>query len=206
MTWVLASSSPRRKELLAQAGFTAEFQFMQVSPDIDESPLEDESPLAYVTRLALEKALAGLALCGDVCAPKVIGSDTIVVLDGQLLGKPVDVQDAQRILRLLSGRTHQVMTAIALVYGEQDPAQQNLSPKHVSRVCETSVTFAELSQQDIAKYIASGEPMDKAGAYGIQGLGGCFVSKISGSYTGVVGLPLVEMRELLRLVAPDEFA
>lgn len=201
MTWVLASSSPRRKELLAQAGFTqAEFQFLQVSPDIDESHLAQESPLAYVTRLALEKARAGLALCADITAPKVIGSDTIVVLDGQLLGKPVDIQDAQRILALLSGRTHQVMTAIALVYDEQD-----LGLQHVSRVCETSVTFSELSQQDIAKYIASGEPMDKAGAYGIQGLGGCFVSKISGSYTGVVGLPLVEMRELLHLVAPDEF-
>lgn len=191
MTWVLASSSPRRKELLAQAGFTADFQFIQVSPDIDESALTGESPSDYVTRLALEKARAGLALCLDVAEPRVIGSDTAVVIDDQLLGKPVDADDAKRMLSLLSGKTHQVMTAIAITDGKQ----------HLSRLCQTSVTFSQLSEQDISYYIASGEPMDKAGSYGIQGLGGCFVSKISGSYTGVVGLPLVEMRELLHLMA-----
>jgi septum formation protein len=192
MTWVLASSSPRRKELLAQAGFTqANFQFIQVSPDIDESALTGESPTDYVTRLALEKARAGFALCPEVSDPKVIGSDTVVVIGGQLLGKPVDADDAKRMLNLLSGKTHQVMTAIAITDGKQD----------LSRLCQTSVTFSQLSKQDISDYIASGEPMDKAGAYGIQGLGGCFVSQISGSYTGVVGLPLVEMRELLHLMA-----
>jgi septum formation protein len=191
MTWVLASSSPRRKELLAQAGFAADFQFIQVSPDIDESALTGESPSDYVTRLALEKAQAGLALCLDVAEPRVIGSDTVVVIDDQLLGKPVDADDAKRMLSLLSGKTHQVMTAIAITDGQQ----------HLSRLCQTSVTFSQLSEQDISYYIASGEPMDKAGGYGIQGLGGCFVSKIAGSYTGVVGLPLVEMRELLHLMA-----
>jgi septum formation protein len=191
MTWVLASSSPRRKELLAQAGFTADFQFIQVSPDIDESALTGESPSDYVTRLALEKALAGLALCLDVAEPRVIGSDTVVVIDDQLLGKPVDADDAKRMLSLLSGKTHQVMTAIAITDGQQ----------HLSRLCQTRVTFSQLSEQDISYYIASGEPMDKAGGYGIQGLGGCFVSEIAGSYTGVVGLPLVEMRELLHLMA-----
>jgi septum formation protein len=191
MTWVLASSSPRRKELLAQAGFTADFQFLQVSPDIDESALTGESPSDYVTRLALEKALAGLALCLDVAEPRVIGSDTVVVIDDQLLGKPVDADDAKRMLSLLSGKTHQVMTAIAITDGQQ----------HLSRLCQTRVTFSQLSEQDISYYIASGEPMDKAGGYGIQGLGGCFVSEIAGSYTGVVGLPLVEMRELLHLMA-----
>jgi septum formation protein len=114
-----------------------------------------------------------------------------VVIDHQLLGKPVDADDAKRMLSLLSGKTHQVMTAIAITDGQQ----------HLSRLCQTSVTFSQLSEPDISYYIASGEPMDKAGGYGIQGLGGCFVSKIEGSYTGVVGLPLVEMRELLHLMA-----
>jgi septum formation protein len=188
MTWVLASSSPRRKELLAQAGFTqAQFQFVQVSPDIDESQLALETPSAYVTRLALEKAQAGLALSRHLPHPKVIGSDTIVVLDGQLLGKPTDPQDAERMLTSLSGRTHTVMTAVAITNGK----------RALSRLCQTQVSFTSLSQQDVAKYVATGEPMDKAGAYGIQGLGGCFVSEISGSYSSVVGLPLVETRALL---------
>ncbi|MBB1269656.1 nucleoside triphosphate pyrophosphatase [Shewanella sp. SR44-3] len=188
MTWVLASSSPRRKELLAQAGFTqAQFQFVQVSPDIDESQLALESPSDYVSRLALEKAQAGLELSRHLPQPKVIGSDTIVVLDGELLGKPTDPQDALRMLTSLSGRTHTVMTAVAITDGE----------RALSRLCQTDVSFASISFADIQQYIATGEPMDKAGAYGIQGLGGCFVSHISGSYTAVVGLPLVETRALL---------
>ncbi|AZG34568.1 MULTISPECIES: Maf family protein [Shewanella] len=188
MTWVLASTSPRRKELLAQAGFSHPgFTFELVAPNIDETPLSTETAEQYVCRLALEKALAGLALSGHIIAPKVLGSDTIVVLNQQILGKPMDQNDAKRMLTLLSGQTHEVMTAVALTDGEHT----------FSRLCRTQVSFCELSAADIDAYIASNEPMDKAGAYGIQALGGCFVQSISGSYSAVVGLPLVETRELL---------
>ncbi|MBB1390639.1 septum formation inhibitor Maf [Shewanella sp. SG44-6] len=188
MAWVLASTSPRRKELLAQAGFSqADFSFQLVAPDIDETPRLTETPQQYVCRLAVEKAQAGLALSGHIIAPKVLGSDTIVVLNDQILGKPIDQDDAKRMLTLLSGKTHEVMTAVALTDGEQT----------FSRLCRTQVSFCDLSAADIDAYVASGEPMDKAGAYGIQALGGCFVQSISGSYSAVVGLPLVETRELL---------
>tara|TARA_R110000851_G_scaffold1274_3_gene4625 strand:- start:22953 stop:23540 length:588 start_codon:yes stop_codon:yes gene_type:complete len=188
MTWVLASTSPRRKELLAQAGFSHRgFTFELVAPNIDETPLSTETAEQYVCRLALEKALAGLALSGHIIAPKVLGSDTIVVLNQQILGKPMDQNDAKRMLTLLSGQTHEVMTAVALTDGEHT----------FSRLCRTQVSFCELSAADIDAYVASNEPMDKAGAYGIQALGGCFVQSISGSYSAVVGLPLVETRELL---------
>jgi septum formation protein len=188
MEWVLASTSPRRKELLAQAGFSqADFSFQLVAPDIDERPLLTETAEQYVCRLAVEKAQAGLALSTHMIAPKVLGSDTIVVLNNRILGKPIDQDDAKRMLTLLSGQTHEVMTAVALTDGEHT----------FSRLCRTQVSFCELSTVDIDAYVASGEPMDKAGAYGIQALGGCFVQSISGSYSAVVGLPLVETRELL---------
>jgi septum formation protein len=188
MTWVLASTSPRRKKLLAQAGFSHPgFTFEIVAPNIDETPLSTETAEQYVCRLALEKALAGLALSGHIIAPKVLGSDTIVVLNQQVLGKPMDQNDAKRMLTLLSGQTHEVITAVALTDGEHT----------FSRLCRTQVSFCELSAADIDAYVASNEPMDKAGAYGIQALGGCFVQSICGSYSAVVGLPLVETRELL---------
>ncbi|PMG31853.1 septum formation protein Maf [Shewanella sp. 10N.286.52.C2] len=188
MSWVLASTSPRRKELLAQAGFSdAGFSFKQVAPDIDESHIAGESAADFVLRLAKEKAAAGLALCTEIDDAKVLGSDTIVVLGEQILGKPVDRQDAQAILASLSGQTHQVMTAVAVTDGTTT----------LTRLCQTAVTFCELSAQTIEAYIDTQEPMDKAGAYGIQGLGGCFVQAITGSYSAVVGLPLVETRELL---------
>ncbi|AZG71848.1 Maf family protein [Shewanella livingstonensis] len=188
MEWVLASTSPRRKELLAQAGFSqADFSFQLVAPDIDETPLLTETAEQYVCRLAVEKAQAGLVLSAHMMAPKVLGSDTIVVLNNLILGKPIDQDDAKRMLTLLSGQTHEVMTAVALTDGEHT----------FSRLCRTQVSFCELSPADIDAYVASGEPMDKAGAYGIQALGGCFVQSINGSYSAVVGLPLVETRELL---------
>jgi septum formation protein len=188
MTWVLASTSPRRKELLAQAGFSyPDFTFELVAPDIDETPFPTETAEQYVCRLAVEKAQAGLALSGHIIAPNVLGSDTIVVLNELILGKPLDQDDAKRMLTLLSGQTHEVMTAVALTDGEHT----------FSRLCRTQVTFCHLSAADIDAYVASNEPMDKAGAYGIQALGGCFVQSISGSYSAVVGLPLVETRELL---------
>ncbi|MGL4711340.1 MAG: Maf family protein [Shewanella sp.] len=195
MDLVLASTSPRRKELLAQIGFgRPEFSFTQVAPDIDETVQQGEAPRDYVRRLAIEKAQAGLALCAGMSQPAVLGSDTIVVLENQILGKPRDVADAKRTLSELSGRIHTVMTAVALTY-KVDESDVNLTTS--VRLVETQVRFCALSAVDIEAYVASKEPMDKAGSYGIQGLGGCFVAAIEGSYSGVVGLPLVETRELL---------
>lgn len=188
MNLVLASTSPRRKELLVNIGLgRADFSFAQVAPDIDETPLEGETPRDYVQRLAAEKAQAGRALCHGMPQPAVLGSDTIVVLENQILGKPIDEADAKRILSALSGKTHTVMTAVALACGEHTQV----------RLVETQVRFCTLTDADIEVYVASKEPMDKAGSYGIQGLGGCFVESIEGSYSCVVGLPLVETRELL---------
>ncbi|ABZ78376.1 maf protein [Shewanella halifaxensis HAW-EB4] len=196
MKLVLASGSPRRKELLGQLAFlntnsAAPFEFEILAADIDESHQAGESAEAFVLRLAEEKALAGLALYGvESGANKqavVLGSDTIVVQGETILGKPKDEADAALILASLSGLQHQVMTAVALTDGI----------KTVSRLVKTKVQFCQLSEADILAYIATGEPMDKAGAYGIQGLGGSFVEAIEGSYSAVVGLPLVETRALL---------
>ena len=185
---VLASASPRRKELLSQLGFSrSDFSFTTLSADIDESHIAGETPEVFVLRLAVEKAQAGLALT-QVDDAVVLGSDTIVVLGDKILGKPVDEADAMAMLSQLSGETHHVMTAVALTDGTTT----------VTRLVETKVTFSQLSEQDIQAYIATGEPMDKAGAYGIQALGGSFVARIDGSYSAVVGLPMVETRELLK--------
>lgn len=177
----LASGSPRRQELLTQLGVS----FERIVTGIEEKRGEWESAQQYVSRLAREKAQAGV-----VQTPRdlpVLGADTIVIFNGEVLEKPGDAEHAARMLRKLSGQTHQVMTAVALA-----------DSQHVlDCLVTTDVTFRVLTEEDIAGYIASGEPMDKAGAYGIQGLGGCFVRKINGSYHAVVGLPLVETYELL---------
>ncbi|AYL04335.1 TPA: nucleoside triphosphate pyrophosphatase [Enterobacter kobei] len=177
----LASGSPRRQELLTQLGVS----FERIVTGIEEKRAEGESAQQYVSRLAREKAQAGVAL-----VPRdlpVLGADTIVILNGEVLEKPHDTEHAARMLRKMSGQTHQVMTAVALA-----------DSQHVlDCLVVTDVTFRVLTDDEIAAYIASGEPMDKAGAYGIQGLGGCFVRKIHGSYHAVVGLPLVETYELL---------
>ncbi|MEC4725459.1 Maf family nucleotide pyrophosphatase [Shewanella sp. D64] len=195
---ILASASPRRRELLAQLGFSKpDFSFISLSADIDESHKLGESPQTFVVRLAVEKAQAGLALFnadtqvaveGKLLSPLVLGSDTIVVLGDKILGKPADEADALKILSELSGHMHIVMTAVALTDGVNTSI----------RLVETKVKFCELSEVDILAYIATGEPMDKAGAYGIQALGGSFVESIEGSYSSVVGLPMVETRTLLR--------
>lgn len=188
MTLILASASPRRRELLAQLGLgNAAFQFSVQPADIDESLRAGEAPAPFVSRLALEKAQAGLAASADANAV-VLGSDTIVVCDDTILGKPADSAEAFAMLSSLSGRTHQVMTAVALCSAARTESVL---------VC-TEVTFTALTAAQIHAYIASGEPMDKAGAYGIQGLGGSFVKQLQGSYSAVVGLPLVETRELLQ--------
>lgn len=177
---VLASRSPRRRQLLAQLGVT-----VSVMPaDIDETPGPGEVPRNYVERIAREKVAATPAPRG-AC---VLGADTAVVLDGDILGKPDDADAARRMLRQLSGRTHSVFTAVAL-----------RSPDGVEGTCvETRVTFRPLSDAECGHYLASDEPWDKAGAYAIQGLGGAFVLRIDGSYSNVVGLPLCETLALLR--------
>ncbi|WP_428944375.1 Maf family protein [Pantoea sp. FN060301] len=176
----LASGSPRRRELLTQLGL----RFERLSTQIEEQKLPDEEAEAYVRRLAREKAQAGVAVA-ERDLP-VLGADTIVVLNNEVLEKPAD-DAAAAMLAKLSGQTHRVMTAVALA----DRHQQ------LECLTITEVTFRSLTAEDIAAYVASGEPMDKAGGYGIQGLGGNFVRKINGSYHAVVGLPLVETAELL---------
>ncbi|HHH0661248.1 TPA: nucleoside triphosphate pyrophosphatase [Yersinia enterocolitica] len=177
----LASGSPRRRELLT----LLDVPFEVLKTEVEEQRRAEESAQQYVQRLAQDKARAGVSV-----APQdlpVLGADTIVVLNGQLLEKPRDKAHAQQILSALSGQQHQVITAVSLA------DRKNM----LSAMVVTDVTFRVLSQLEISDYIATGEPMDKAGAYGIQGKGGCFVRSITGSYHAVVGLPLVETHELL---------
>jgi septum formation protein len=188
---VLASASPRRRELLTQAGFT----FVVHPAHIPEEPLPNEEPIAYVTRLALEKAQAVFAELSNesekegLQSPQVVlGADTTVTLDGHILGKPEDAADAARMLRLLSGRTHRVMTGIAVVTADYTKAAAEI----------TEVTFIDLSDEEIAGYIATGEPMDKAGAYAIQGLAARWIPRIEGCYFNVVGLPIARVSSLLK--------
>lgn len=178
----LASGSPRRLELLTQIGV----RFTVLSAQIDETPHSEEIPAAYVERLARGKAQAGLALLSDdQCC--VLGADTAVVLDGHILGKPLDEADAQSMLTALSGREHEVLTAVALVNRQRCE----------TRVVSSRVRFRSISTAEIQAYWASGEPRDKAGSYAIQGLAAIFVEGLHGSYSAVVGLPLCETAELL---------
>ncbi|MEQ5814486.1 septum formation inhibitor Maf [Marinobacter sp. NFXS11] len=177
---ILASASPRRAELLQQIGLN----FSVRPADIDETPESDEPPEHYVERLAREKALA---VSESSPHSLVLGSDTSVVLNGEILGKPSDPADARETLARLSGATHHVMTAVALATAGQCQ----------STLVITEVSFRPLSSAEIDAYVASGEPMDKAGSYGIQGLGGIFVNELRGSYSAVVGLPLQDTAALL---------
>jgi nucleoside triphosphate pyrophosphatase len=180
MRLVLASGSPRRKELLAAAGFS--FDVTPVSVDETRQPNEDAT--SYVARLARAKALAAAPSHADRI---VIGADTVVVVDGEVLGKPRGAEDATRMLRLLSGRAHEVLTGVAIF----------ARGRIVTAVERTMVWFVRLSDSEISWYVASGEPLDKAGAYAIQALGSRFVPRIDGSYTNVVGLPVTTVLELL---------
>lgn len=175
----LASASPRRRDLLASIGVTVSV----IPSDVDETPKQGESAAAYVKRLAVAKALAA--------APKtllpVLGSDTAVVVDGTILGKPVNADDAAAMLRQLSNRTHQVLTAVAVT-----------GPKGVLCCCVTTdVKMRQITAQEISDYWLTGEPADKAGGYAIQGLAAIFVEEIKGSHSAVVGLPLYETAQLL---------
>jgi septum formation protein len=182
---VLASTSPRRRELLQQIGL----DFDIVPADIDESIRPGESPQEHVVRLSLAKA-AKVAGQSKVEGRWFIGSDTIVLLDNQILGKPRDDEDAKTMLRSLSGREHQVLSGYALI-------DRKLERQHCEAVA-TRVRFRNLTDAEIERYIATGEPADKAGSYAIQGLGVCFVAAIEGSYTNVVGLPLCRLTLTLK--------
>jgi len=190
---VLASASPRRRELLAQAGFSFE-----VHPaHIPEDPLPAEDPIAYVVRLAREKAdavfaqLSATQLSSDgAAALQVLGADTTVTLDNHILGKPEDAADAARMLRMLSGRTHRVITGVAVVTSNTAEVAAEV----------TGVQFLTLSDEEIAEYIATGEPMDKAGAYAIQGRAARWIPRVEGCYFNVVGLPIALVSTLLESV------
>jgi septum formation protein len=199
MRLILASASPRRAELLRAAGF----DFQVLAPDIDESVLAGESPERYARRLAEAKARAVLARSTH---EPVLAADTVVVADGVPLGKPADQADAARILRRLSGREHIVMTAVCLMTspgpaeaGQYDNRQGRARGERVqTAVAQTSVEFAVLSDTDIAWYVGTGEPRDKAGAYAVQGLASRFVTRIDGSYSNVVGLPIAVVYDLCK--------
>lgn len=179
----LASDSPRRHELLRQIGV----EFTVVSHQVDEQRLPQESAEAMVQRLALAKAQNAAQRLGDLPPRPVLGADTIVVIGEEILGKPIDQADALRMLALLSGRTHQVLSAIAVVDEQKIFSLLNIN----------YVTFAEISLEQSLLYWQTGEPADKAGAYGVQGMASIFIKHIEGSYSGVMGLPLYETYTLL---------
>ncbi|MCM0081921.1 Maf family nucleotide pyrophosphatase [Geomonas sp. Red32] len=183
---VLASASPRRSELLESAGIT----FRIVPADIDETPLPDEPPVDHVLRLAEGKAKASAELCPE--GRFFLGADTIVLCQGEIMGKPKDAADAERMLKKLSGIPHEVVTGFAIYDRERDGA--------ITEAVRTKVFFKHLRDEEIAAYIATGCPFDKAGAYAIQGGAAHMVQKIEGSYTNVVGLPLCEVVEQLRVM------
>jgi septum formation protein len=220
MSLILASASPRRRELLRAAGIAFEVEVAE----IPEVPLAGEAPRAFAERMALQKATAGwaqrAAMKSEMAAPEgaapkkhsviseasvsthaattprstgwVLGADTIVVVDGEILGKPRDAEDAARMLRMLSGRTHEVITAVALFNMTGNVRVYSVQSE------TTRVTFSELSEEDIAFYVATSEPMDKAGAYGIQGIASRWIPRIEGDYSNVVGLPVALVWKMLR--------
>ncbi len=184
---LLASASPRRRELLQQLGVPHEV----LAVDVDETPLAGETAQQLATRLALAKAQEGLRR-GHARWP-VLGSDTVVVVDGVVFGKPADRADAMRMLAALAGRTHRVMTAVALVTGVNRVAQA---------LSDTVVAMRSITSEEAAAYWETGEPQGKAGGYAIQGRGAVFIEHISGSYSGVMGLPLYETAQLLQTLRP----
>jgi len=179
----LASRSPRRRELLRQIGV----DYDVIDVDVDEQRRSQESPETFVARVALDKARAGRDALPAGRSMPVLGADTAVVIDGEVLGKPRNEEDAVRMLSLLSGRTHRVLTAVALV-GDRETVL----------ISSSNVTFRTLDNAECAAYWASGEPADKAGAYAIQGLAAAFISHLEGSYSSVMGLPLYETATLLQ--------
>jgi len=196
---VLASASPRRQDLLRNAGIA----FTVQPADIDETALDDELPLKCAERLARKKALAVSKLRPH---DLILGADTVVVVDDTMLAKPIDAEDAFRMLRMLSGRVHRVITGVCMIEPpsdiESDASRAEKSqpwstePQVASEI--TLVTFNELSDRDIRDYVATGEPMDKAGAYAIQGIASRWIPRIEGDYSNVVGLPVALVSRMLR--------
>jgi len=190
----LASRSPRRRELLTQIGVHFDTLIFRTGnradPETDETPLPGEAAEAYVLRLARAKAEHGQRLIGwrKLMTQPVLAADTTLEVDGQIIGKPADPVDAAAILKRLSGRSHQVLTGVAVDFEGRVETALSIS----------AVRFRELSEAEIRLYVASGEPMDKAGAYGIQGRAGLFIEHIAGSYSGIMGLPLCETGNLLK--------
>jgi septum formation protein len=188
---ILASASPRRRELLAQAGYRFEVQ----ASSLPEARRPGEDAIRFATRLAREKAEEVFARCqaaaGMAETALVLGADTVVVCDGEVMGKPSDAADAERMLLLLSGRTHHVVTGVAVVWGSGSPPAIEIAAEL------TQVTMQTLSPEEVSRYVAGGEPMDKAGAYAIQGYAGRWIPRISGCYFNVVGLPLALVAGLL---------
>lgn len=178
----LASRSERRRQLLEQIGV----RYLTLDVDITESQQADELPEAFVRRMAVQKATAGWNNLNEPERRPVLGADTIVVVDGRTLMKPVDVPDARRQLERLSGRSHEVLSAVAVVNDTQSV-----------RVSKSTVSFRHLEPQECVAYCATREPMDKAGSYAIQGMAAAFITRLEGSYSGVMGLPLYETAELL---------
>ena len=187
---ILASQSPRRIELMREAGYGCRV----IPADIDETPFQDEHPRTLVERLARAKAAAVAASSAEP-GEIVVAADTIVTHDGKILGKPKDPDDARRMLRELSGRTHEVVTGVALVRtGTPAPDGSHRADVSESFISVTEVTFYDLSDEQIERYVATGEPLDKAGAYGIQGVGGRMLVKgISGDFYNVIGLPIARV-------------
>ncbi len=186
-TIYLASASPRRREILVSLGF----QPVLLTAETDETALPGEAVADYVARMARQKNAAARQLAaqrGLALAQPLLSADTVVALDNAILGKPRDAAHARELLESLSGREHQVWTAVCM----------SLDGQTLEAAQRSDVRFKELSAQEIAAYIASGEPLDKAGAYGIQGIGGVFVAHLSGSFSGVMGLPVFETVQLLR--------
>ncbi len=190
----LASKSPRRRDLLRQIGVGFDVLTFRSGErgedaDVDETPIPGEAVERYVERLALAKAQAGVrrVLWRKMLAHPVLAADTTLELDGEIIGKPRDTADAHAILARLSGRQHRVLTAVAMSDGERTR----------SRLSVSEVRFRTLSEHDIRRYVATGEPMDKAGAYGIQGHAAIFIEEIRGSYSGIMGLPLFDTAALL---------
>jgi septum formation protein len=194
----LASRSPRRRDLLRQIGVRFEPLLLRLAqprgPDIDETPHAGETAAAFAARVATAKARFGLEVLGmrHLAVRPVLAADTVVAIDGEILGKPADGTEAAAFLRRLAGRTHEVRTFVALASGS--PARLEL----LSAVSVSKVRFAPLTERQVERYCAGGEPYDKAGGYAIQGMAAVFVEHLEGSYSGVMGLPLFETAQLLR--------
>jgi septum formation protein len=180
---ILASASPRRRELLRQVGLS----FKTAPAHVDERALAGEEPEAYAVRVALDKARAAAK---KLSSGIIIAADTVVIIDSEILGKPSDAADAGRMLSMLSGNMHRVITGLAVMDAG--------TGKMLTRTAITKVWFRSLSREEIASYVMGGEPLDKAGAYGIQGKGALLVERIDGCYFNVVGLPLVLLNEMLK--------